>query len=217
MSARFIAHVERPDGRVHHIDCDAAHENDAGRLALTSDTYIGAVACYAPGAWVSYVLQAAPTPVTLEQVQRGEKSLNDYRRSLGMETIHCPTRMIPIPAPKISGNVCYLNGHAVCLPASITRINPDGTLDLRAFPGTNDEIEFTRVEFDITRQENGTWHWPHDADEPAGPAPEVPSPVTVNVTVQGSVISDRDLAQQIRKVINADWVRNRVSPSQMRH
>ena len=64
MSARFIAHVERPDGRVHHIDCDAAHENDAGRLALTINTYIGAIAAYAPGAWASYRLEAPPEPPT---------------------------------------------------------------------------------------------------------------------------------------------------------
>lgn len=71
MSARFIAHVERPDGRVHHINCDAAHENDAGRLALTVDTYIGAIAAYAPGAWASYRLEAAPQASQPDAVQRG--------------------------------------------------------------------------------------------------------------------------------------------------
>lgn len=159
MSARFIAHVERPDGSIHHIDCDATHEDGTGRLALTINTYVGAIAAYTSGAWVSYVLDAAPQavkagidftgsgmnaeqqeefrrrwdeavtndvprPVTHAQVIDGEKSLNDYRRWLGMPALNiaCAVvhrdhdgNVIPCPCVDCGGSracpACEGQGH----------------------------------------------------------------------------------------------------------
>lgn len=173
MSARFIAHVERPDGRVHHIDCDAAHENDAGRLSLTVNTYIGAIAAYAPGAWASYRLEAAPEPVTREQVERGEKSVNDFRRHLGMPPFpEDEPFLVPADTPALDERVhVWLREHG-CRPGVVdghVTDQPTGgnviAIRIKLDERTDDCSHRITPFHDESRQTSGSWHWPHD-DEP---------------------------------------------------
>lgn len=226
MSARFIAHVERPDGRVHHIDCDAAHENDAGCLALTVNTYVGAIAAYAPGAWASYRLEAAPEPVTEEQLMSGEKSLNDYRRSLGFHAscavAHTDHQGNPIPCPDAAPGSDAFSWPAVgdkvhvwlrdhgCLASTVDAHVKDAIIggDMvglgirldRPFGDAELRVYGVYSIFDPTMQLDGSWHYPHD-DEPADSEPEGPNPVNVSINVHGTVVAERQLRDLVERLI----------------
>lgn len=162
MSAHFIAHVERPDGRVHHIDCDAAHENDAGRLALTINTYVGAIAAYAPGAWASYRLEAPP-----DAVQRGN-------------------------------SVHVRNAEGVCLPGIVEDIDGD-LLQIDTFGADPRFSRSLSRSHDETRRIDGSWHWPHDDEQPVEQDPDASGPVTVNVDFRGLTWTSEQADEFVRE------------------
>lgn len=58
---RFIAHIRTANGSNDRMDCDRAELDGNGYLWLTNDPKgQQSHACYAPGAWLSYSLQAPP-------------------------------------------------------------------------------------------------------------------------------------------------------------
>jgi hypothetical protein len=198
VSSRFIAHVERPDGRVHHIDCDAAHENDAGRLALTLNTYIGAVAAYAPGAWASYRLE--PTP-DASDLRPGPCTLNEWRAQQGIDPVpETPEQGWPAIGDKVhvwlADEGCWpgtVEGHITDAVSGGNTVGLSINLDQ---PAGQFKLRFSKV-FDPTVQAEGSWHWPHDDEQPATPMPDAPAPVTVNVHIDGSVLSEKNLQDAI--------------------
>lgn len=52
---------------------------------------------------------------------------------------------------------------------------------------------------DETRTEHASWHWPCEGDRDAEPEPDALAPVNVTINVSGSVLSERDLRDVIRK------------------
>lgn len=227
MSTLWTAHVRLAEGRPEeHIACDAAHVNDQGYLALTLNTYVGAIACYPPGLWQSYRLEAAPEPVTEEQLMSGEKSLNDYRRSLGMpgisdpgmhrtcaalhrdaqgNTIPCPDDAQPARQPEVGDRIHMWSVRHGCLAGTVERPMAFG-------PGLLFKHE--REDFppdplvadphDESRRLNGSWHWPCDGDteQSVAPEPDVPGPITLTINVAGSVLAERDLQHRIASQIS---------------
>lgn len=178
MSALHIAHVRLTDGRVEDVDCDAAHVNDAGQLALTVNTYIGAIACYAPGTWSSYQLEFPPRPE--QPALPCEGCLVHYRRR---------------------GSYGCVIGYVVDVEDDLVAIETNNNQD----PGWRQRI--TRAH-DETGQLDGSWHWPRDHCHHATAAtPEMvtqeqlAAPITINVTVEGSVLSERKLQDVIASQI----------------
>lgn len=220
MSTLWTAHVRLRDGQPdEHIPCDAAHVNDQGYLALTVHTYVGAIACYAPGVWDGYTLEAAAQPVTEEQLMSGEKTLNDYRRSLDEHkvsdpdthitcaalhrdaqgnTIPCPDDPQPARRPELGARVHLWSEKYGCLAGVV-----EGYTLFR--PGLFIQVDRRDLPFnplvadphDESRRLNASWHWPCDGDTEQSVEPDAPGSVTLTINVAGSVLAERDLQQRI--------------------
>lgn len=53
---------------------------------------------------------------------------------------------------------------------------------------------------DESRKIDGSWHWPReDCSGTPESTPDAPGPVTVNVEVRGSIVSEKDIAHAIEK------------------
>lgn len=142
----FVAHVQLADGKTVDVDCDAAHVNDTGHLSLTINTYVGAIACWQPSAWISYRLEAPPAG----------------------DADSCPAEG---PKPPKVGDRLHLWGSGLgCLAGTVERPTWFGSGLLIKI----DRVEISQHALvadllDESRTVNGSWHWPCDGKDPALP------------------------------------------------
>jgi hypothetical protein len=217
--SRYTAIIRKPcdDDQTERIDCDGVHVDQGGDLhvQLTRHGDVETVARFQHGHWASYALE----PTVDEELCSGRMTLNQYRDSIGEHQVDgdcCASepagpkpRLQPIPAPDPGDVVHYASflvpdRAPICIDASVTEINPVGTVVLNSPPGSTDRIVIVDVEYDCQQHKAGTWHWPCSGDRAVTPESEPPGPVNVTVNVSGSVLSERDLRDTIRKIFTDD-------------
>src|SRR5207302_10489202 len=106
-------------------------------------------------------------------------------------------------APEPGSPVHYRHpvSSTTCLDAWIASTEEDGTSTI-TFPGG---MGRRGVAEDQTGRGSDTWHWPcngHDEPEPDGGNP------VINITVNGSILSERDLTDTIRRVMWHDGLKD---------
>lgn len=141
-------------------------------------------------------------------LHEGSLSINDERAKQGMPPVEETDISAPwLRKPTVGDFVhCLRRGVPGCTVSSVETIRAGNAVDLRIPPHSTDQILLQSIEYDETRSEPGTWHWPHDEEQPAEPEPDAPAPTSITINVHGSVLSEHDLRDVIEKhLVTRAW------------
>ena len=212
--SRFTAIIRIPGAgdRVERIECDIADVDGGGDLHLNrlGDSGPLSVSRFQHGHWASYELEPTEEAEAEELLRSGAITLNDFRKRMGIEPDTDCCADVPVKAealPEVgetvhvwrkSGKIagcCPMRVAGHCATESGVALALAGPL-----PWSPEFEQLLTSTHDETRTEHASWHWPCGGDDPdAAPKPDAPTPVSVTINVSGSVLSDRDLRDLIRK------------------
>jgi hypothetical protein len=127
-----------------------------------------------------------------------------------------PVKAEALPKVGETVHVWAKDGAPGCTPMHVVgylggRVIPAAGLYLQGFCATaaSPIRRYSSPSHDETRTEPCSWHYPCGGDgRDAEPEPDAPGPVSVTINVSGSVLSERDLADTLRKIIRQDMARN---------
>jgi muconolactone delta-isomerase len=213
--SRFTAIVRKPcdDDQTERIDCDGVHVDQGGDLhvQLTRSGDMQTVARFQHGHWASYALE----PTVDEELCAGRMTLNQYRDSIGEHQVdgdccaEAPVEAEALPEVGEMVHVWRKSGKiAACCPMRVAgRCATDSGVALALagpLPWSPEFEQLLTSVHDETRTKHASWHWPCDGDgQDAEPEPKPPAP-NITINVSGSVLSERDLRDMIRKILTDD-------------
>lgn len=207
-----IVRLACPNEQHEHIPCDGVHVDQGGDLHIQATRHgdVQTVARFQHGHWASYALEETPGPDVDEWLREGvvtrEEFLGRVRGEFADDSAEAPVKaerlpevgeMVHIWRPDdVLGGCAPLRvaEHRATPPGVDTVLILDGPL-----PWTDDVVQWLTQTHDETCTEVGSWHWPCGDDQDAAPEPEKPAPLTMTINVSGSVLSQRDLRDEIQK------------------
>jgi hypothetical protein len=149
-----------------------------------------------------------------EKVRRGIWSLNRYRQHIGDQIPPAADIRLCLVndanrGPQIGAVVhCIRRNGSGCWPGSVEAIRADNAVDVLIPPHCTERMRLERLTYDETGTGPHTWHWPCNRAKTNTPEQEPDQPITVNITVSGSVLHDA-IEQQMRRLLRSDpdWQR----------
>jgi hypothetical protein len=219
--SRFTVTVRMadPDVPSESIPCDAVHVDPDGNLyvQVKHGALEQTVARVQHGHWAGYQLELADGPDVdawlHEGVMTREQFLARVKGEFGDCCAEAPVKAEALPEVGSIVHVVTLadtptclpmrvNAHSSSCPGALLLGSTDRALLLAAVPDWGDYESLTH---DESRTESGSWHYADHGDgQDVEAEPEKPAPVTVTINVSGSVLSERDLRDTIRKIFTDD-------------
>lgn len=213
--SRYSIRVHRDDHAPRELPCDSVYVDDGGDLHVNREqrsSDLLTVARFQHGHWSRYELE--PSNDAAEKwIQDGVTTPDEYLNRHGLPLIDAADADMPVKTeslPEVGDRVHLLRRGDPCMDVYIGAVHGDGTVLLMAHPDKPWRTA-DRVAQDSPSRPQYSWHWPCDSDgRHDEPEPEPPAPITVTINVSGSVISERELADLIRrhvdKTLQRAWV-----------
>ena len=226
--SRYTATIRMADPHAANesVACDGVHVDGSGNLyvQVTCHGDVQTVARFQHGHWASYALEEPSLVEAIREATRrlnGCMTLNECRDRIGeppvVDTDACAEMPVKAEALPEVGSVVHLwrdgDNYTGCtlmpvaqhLPADDD--DPGGLLlgpALRPDRWPHDFTHWLTRTHDETRTQSGSWHWPCDDDgQDAEPEPKLSAP-NITINFAGSVLSERDLRDMIRKILTDD-------------